>query len=346
MHFPATFSEVFLRDRPGFDCLLGNPPWEEVVADEMTWWGVHLPGIRGLAIRQMNTAITDFRQQRPDLEEEFQQALEQAARMRSVLRAVFSKLGKGVTDMYKAFAWRNWQLIRNNGFAGLVLPRTALQTEGSQYWRQAVLDGGTFRDVATLINTDQWVFDDVHAQYKVALIALHKTAVAGRHIRLGGPYVNEVSFHGAKSAQRVGVPVEEFLSWSNNAGFPELPDHRGALRLFRKLRSHPRLDRFAPEPNETEHGLSDGPATQPGKGGGARPDSLPARGTPRHERQAPIPPRQRRIRPHRELDTTLDKHRFILDEGRSTAMRLERSKGIATPPSTSTASSSIEEPRP
>ena len=29
-HFPIAFPEVFLRERPGFDVILGNPPWEQV----------------------------------------------------------------------------------------------------------------------------------------------------------------------------------------------------------------------------------------------------------------------------------------------------------------------------
>jgi hypothetical protein len=30
-HFPYLFPEVFLRDRPGFDVIVGNPPWEKVM---------------------------------------------------------------------------------------------------------------------------------------------------------------------------------------------------------------------------------------------------------------------------------------------------------------------------
>ncbi len=37
VHFPAAFPEVFLRNSPGFDCLLGNPPWEQVVVQEHVW---------------------------------------------------------------------------------------------------------------------------------------------------------------------------------------------------------------------------------------------------------------------------------------------------------------------
>jgi hypothetical protein len=34
LHFPITFPEVFLRARPGFDVILGNPPWQEATIEE------------------------------------------------------------------------------------------------------------------------------------------------------------------------------------------------------------------------------------------------------------------------------------------------------------------------
>ena len=34
VHFPAAFPEVFLRQRPGFDCVLGNPPWEKAKVEK------------------------------------------------------------------------------------------------------------------------------------------------------------------------------------------------------------------------------------------------------------------------------------------------------------------------
>ena len=99
LHFPAAFPEVFTRDRPGFDCLLGNPPWESVVVAEHVWWGIHLPGIRSQPIKVMNDAIARFRVTRPDLETAFEQALENADSMRAVLRKTFPALGSGYTDL-------------------------------------------------------------------------------------------------------------------------------------------------------------------------------------------------------------------------------------------------------
>src|SRR5208282_5812055 len=33
-HFPVAFPEVFLRERSGFDVVLGNPPWEKPKIEE------------------------------------------------------------------------------------------------------------------------------------------------------------------------------------------------------------------------------------------------------------------------------------------------------------------------
>lgn len=112
LHFPAVFPEVFLRERPGFDCVLGNPPWEQVVVQQQVWWGMHLPGIRGKSPEEMNASIDRLRAARPDLEVAYQLAIENAERIRAVLRRAYPKMGAGYTDLYKAFAWRNWQLIR------------------------------------------------------------------------------------------------------------------------------------------------------------------------------------------------------------------------------------------
>ena len=173
LHFPAAFPEVFLRDRPGFDCLLGNPPWEQVVVAEHVWWGIHLPGIRSQPVKVMNDAISKFRVSRPDLEAAFEQALADADSMRAVLRNTFPALGSGYTDLYKAFAWRNWHLIRQStGRVGVVLPRGALQAKGSEQWRKVIVNEGTFSNIAVLLNSGGWVFDDVHFQYTVGLCSL------------------------------------------------------------------------------------------------------------------------------------------------------------------------------
>ena len=39
LHWPLAFSHVFARRRPGFDVVVGNPPWEEVKVEELFFFG-------------------------------------------------------------------------------------------------------------------------------------------------------------------------------------------------------------------------------------------------------------------------------------------------------------------
>src|SRR5262249_18758335 len=43
-HFPVAFPEVFLRERSGFDVIIGNPPWEKPMVHEDHFWTRHFPG--------------------------------------------------------------------------------------------------------------------------------------------------------------------------------------------------------------------------------------------------------------------------------------------------------------
>ncbi len=139
VHFPAAFPEVVLRDNPGFDCLLGNPPWEKVVADREVWWGVHLPGVRSLPVARRRARIDSLEAARPDLSAEFERAKERADALKKLLRATFPNLGSGQTDLYKAFSWANLELARGGGRIGLVLPRSAVSDAGMTNWRSLLV---------------------------------------------------------------------------------------------------------------------------------------------------------------------------------------------------------------
>ena len=245
VHFPVDFPEVFQRERPGFDCVVGNPPWEKVKVEEQQWWGMHLPGVRGLPESRRKREINSLRQTRSDLDEAYKQAIVDADHLKHLLRSVHPHLGAGDTDLYQAFCWRNWQVVRANGTVGIVTPRQALQNKGCTAWRKTVLAHGEFLDATTLLNTGQWVFDDVHGQYQVALLALRKAAHTNSttQVTFAGPFATRQQL--ATSTVRGlthTVSTTEFASWSDDTTFPQIPHQPGALRLFRKLRQHPRFD--------------------------------------------------------------------------------------------------------
>lgn len=241
LHFPVKFPEVFLRDRSGFDCILGNPPWEEATVEELGFWAARFPGLIGMPQGEAMRRVEALRRDRPELHLDFEAAAEQAAVVRKVLvSGPFPGMGTGDPDLYKAFCWRFWHLVADGGAVGVVLPRSALTSAGTGAWRREILGSGSFNDVAVLKNAAGWVFDDVTHQYTVALVAIRK---GGRHlgqVRFSGPFRSLYSLLDRGSASP-SIAVEDFLSWTDHASFPLLPTDE-SLEVFLKMRRHPRLD--------------------------------------------------------------------------------------------------------
>ena len=246
VHFPAAFPEVFLRERPGFDCLLGNPPWEKVMVEKKIWWGRHLPGVRSWNEKKMNDAIDEMRRSRPDLEVLYQSDIVSNDQTRAVLLAgPYPGIGRSHPDLYKAFAWRNWHLVRpETGRVGIVLPRTAFADHGMSTWRQDMLQQASLH-LTTLRNKGHWVFDDIHQQYQVCLVSIHHSSDADRTLDLMGPFHDLVHYMRGMALQPSRIPVDEFNAWTSNAAVPMLPSDQ-ALRVFRKMRLHPRFGGSTP----------------------------------------------------------------------------------------------------
>ena len=244
IHFPTEFPEVFLRHRPGFDCVVGNPPWEKVKVEKQQWWGTHLPGIRGMSESKMNRAISLFRQQRDDLNQAYEKAKVEVKNMKRLIRAVYPQLKSGDTDLYQAFCWRNWQITRTSGTVGIVLPRQALQNKGCASWRTSVLTKGTVGDATTLLNSGGWVFDDIHAQKQIALVAIWKNKLPRPIVKFSDLFSSLASLSNQTTGNIHTVPVDEFMPWYEGGKFPVLPNVHGAFTLFGKFLSHSRFATF------------------------------------------------------------------------------------------------------
>ncbi|TDB38233.1 MAG: hypothetical protein D9V44_09415 [Actinobacteria bacterium] len=244
-HFPFLFPEVFLREEPGFDVILGNPPWEELVYEEIKFWVLRNPGLRSLAAAERDARIEQLRKTQPDDYAEMLSEQAQANALRGALaRGPFPGLESGHADLYKAFCWRFLHLLSRKGVAGVVLPRGALSAAGSSLWRHEVLHEGTFGNIAFLTNNGGWVFEDVHPQYTVALTAFARTS-EDRSVSVYGPYSSRGAYSVAQEEPSLYVAADVLASWTDTAAVPALPDS-GSGDIFLRMREAPRLDHDDP----------------------------------------------------------------------------------------------------
>ena len=242
VHFPVVFPEVFLRERDGFDVILGNPPWEKVKVEQHAFWARHFPGLRGNPQREQEAEKERLRTQRPDLVALYERELDETSQLRKALiRDAYPGIGTGDPDLYKAFCWRFWRLSSaGGGYIGVVLPRSILIVKGSERFRKTMLAEAANVGVVTLKNRAGWVFDEVTGGYTVALLCAQHGKPEGKPISLQGPYNSLAEFIAGNTQEAVHFMLEEVKSWNNTVSLPLLP-RMDSVQVFVQLNKFPRL---------------------------------------------------------------------------------------------------------
>lgn len=235
-HFPARFPEVFLREPSGFDVLIGNPPWEKLHVKEDVWWSIRFPGLISLPTKARDSRIAALSRDRPALVAELERERTRHENLKAAISTgPYPGIGAAHIDLFAAFAWRNWQLVRDGGRVAIVLPRTAFSGSSLGAWRRTVLSGGAFEDVCFLSNSNHWAFDQVDGRYTFAMAVASK-GPPGR-VAFSGPFHSELEYRAGRDHPTV-VPTSEFLTWSGTAAFPLIPGAE-AGEIFRQMRTHP-----------------------------------------------------------------------------------------------------------
>lgn len=187
MHWPLAFPEVFAGDEPGFNVVIGNPPWEEVTVEELAFYARYSPRLRGLAAVEREAALAAIRAARPELAEELRS---EQARVAVLKRWLGPDGGyrrtAGDPDLYKFFCQRYRTLLAEGGRLGVVLPRSTFLTAGSRDFREWLFGSNRVERLDFLMNKGRWAFD-AEPRYTVALLAAaasapelnHKAEVAG-----------------------------------------------------------------------------------------------------------------------------------------------------------------------
>lgn len=248
-HFPVEFPEIFLRERPGFDVMLGNPPWKKTQVEEHSFWARYFPGLRGLTPRDRNERVKQLEIERNDLVKVLDRERDIADRARkTLLHGNYPGMAESHPDVYKAFCWRFWHLTAEQGGRfSVVLPRSAWAAKGSTKFREVAFAQASEIDLTMLLNNRQWVFDEVHPQYTIALTTTTKRRGSnGANVSLSGPFNSMAAWETRSETQPDVFEGTDALDWNDTATLPLLP-HPDSFEVFLRMREAPRLDRDVPE---------------------------------------------------------------------------------------------------
>ena len=244
VHFPTTFPEVFLREKSGFDAIIGNPPWEEATLERHAFWARYFPGLRGMNQRMMESKIEELSTKYPELQNELELKQQENKFLRKTLmQGPYPGMGTGDVDLYKAFCWRFWNLCNDDsGFIGVVVPRSVINSKGSSIFRKKILSESRYVEAISLLNTRHWVFD-IHAQYIVLLLTIQKGKKSVTKVNIQGHYEDLDKFNLGTKESSLPFLGSDVLSWTDYALFPSLPlPASKSTELMLQLAKHPSIN--------------------------------------------------------------------------------------------------------
>lgn len=200
-HWPLEFPHIFHREKPGFNVVTGNPPWEEVTVNELDFYALRDPGLRGLpSLKDRTERMAELDRKNPTYREEFVAE----KRNLSVVRGFFSRgsdyqlQGAGDTDLYQLFCERYTKVVRGGGYLGVVLPRSAFLAAGAKGFRRWLFAHSHLPRLDFILNKKGWAFPGAHYQYSITLLAGRYDNPDKRDdVRITGPATSIREFHAA-----------------------------------------------------------------------------------------------------------------------------------------------------
>ena len=210
-HWPLEFPGVFHRERPGFDVVVGNPPWNEITVEELAFYALRDPGLRGIPnLADRKKRIAELDKQHPAWREEFEAQKVQLAALRKFFSSAggYHLQGVGDKDLYQLFCERYTHLVRQDGRLGVVLPRSGFLAEGAKGFREWLFTRTEVRRLDLLLNNKRWAFT-IHPQYTIALLSgRHQAPDSQAEFQITGPTTNLKDFLSSAQSDGVNIPVQ------------------------------------------------------------------------------------------------------------------------------------------
>ena len=178
-HWPVEFPEVFAKG--GFDCVVGNPPWDRIKVQEKEFFSQRIPAIadasnkaaRDKVIKALATGNVFERQVYAD----FEHALHNADATSSFVHykdfddCRFALTGTGDVNLYALFAELNYYLRNERGTAGFVCPSGIATDDSTKDFFGEIASKGMLRSLYDFENKEG-IFPNVHRMFKFCLLTI------------------------------------------------------------------------------------------------------------------------------------------------------------------------------
>ncbi|GDX77653.1 hypothetical protein LBMAG41_27320 [Cyanobium sp.] len=174
-HWHLRFGEVM--ERGGFDCVLGNPPWEMVQVDPQEWFASRNSQIslaKTSAIR--SSLISELASSDPALSREYELAVSANNGSQGFFHSSgrFPSSSVGRLNLAYLFTEAVMNIVSRDGRAGIIVPSGISTDSFTQSLFRAIVEAGLV-SLYSFENED-FIFRNVHHSFRFSLLTLGETA--------------------------------------------------------------------------------------------------------------------------------------------------------------------------
>jgi hypothetical protein len=171
LHPHIEFPDVFTPEQGGFDCVLGNPPWEHTELKEKEWFAIRLPHIAEAktgAIRKL--LIADLALSNPRLYNDFlfSKRESEAVSHYASNSERFPLAGRGRINTYAVFTELSLSLSNTSSGIGLVIPSGIATDDTFKLFFQSISQSGRLSSI--LFFNNKKYFKEVGLNQKLFLV--------------------------------------------------------------------------------------------------------------------------------------------------------------------------------
>lgn len=178
-HWHLAFPEVF--DNGGFDCVLGNPPWETMSPDAKEFFSTYDSSVRFMKKEGQQRLVAELLQS-PAIAAQWEEHRRYLYASVHFMKAsgryhhMFAEgnLGKGDFDLYRAFIEVALAITRPSGHASQVVKSGFYNGANAQGLRKELFAHWNLNCVYGFLNTSQYWFPSVHPETRFALYAARR----------------------------------------------------------------------------------------------------------------------------------------------------------------------------
>jgi hypothetical protein len=168
-HWHLAFPEVFANG--GFDCVLGNPPWERVKMQEKEWFAERSPEIASAPnAATRRRMIEELKTSDPEMYRQYLDGSRKAEGESHLLRDSdrYPLCGRGDINLYTVFAEGMRNLLNEHGRTGYVVPTGIATDDTTKFFFQNVMEKKSLISLFDFENR-RGLFPGVHRSMKFCL---------------------------------------------------------------------------------------------------------------------------------------------------------------------------------